>query len=177
MISQKTSLSLFMEDFEHHYRQNLTHVYRYLYLRLNDRLIAEDLTSKTFLNALERQHQYDPERGNWQQWVIGIAKNRLIDYWRMEKIPLSLDELQQMEHLLQPKDDLQGQVSRKLMFEELLDQAPKNLRHLLILRYVDDLTYEEIAVLTGKKPASVRKIFSRLHQKLKSHFNSDSLDL
>lgn len=165
-----------MNDFEHLYNQHFDYVYRYVLFRLGNRQVAEDVTSQTFFTALKHQDQYDPEKGSWQQWITGIAKYRLLDYWQKEKVILSLEEVQQAENFFFSLPDSIKQLDQKMLFKSIIQNLSKNLRRLLILRYVDDLTYEEIAKITGKTSVAVRKAFSRLHQHLKAQFESDELN-
>lgn len=164
-----------MDLFERHYHQHFDYVYRYCHFRLADPQAAEDVTSKTFLKAFENQNQYDPEKGNWKQWVTGIARHQILDYWKREKIPLSLEDLEKAEHLLHTTQHPSNGLDSKLMLESMLRTIPANVHHLLILRYVDDMTYEDIAESTGKTPSAIRKLFSRLHKSLRSQLGNHNL--
>ena len=165
-----------MDEFEHHYHQHFDYVYRYITLRLADRQVAQDVTSQTFFTAFKHRHQYNPEKGSWRQWVTGIAKNRLLDYWQKEKLTLSLEEVDQADQKIQFSMDHTKTLDQKMLFESMINSLPKNLQRLLILRYVDDLTYEQIANITSKTPAAIRKLFSRLHKRLKAQFETSDLN-
>src|SRR5512138_2277478 len=66
-------------------------VYRYLYYRTGSASDAEDLTSQTFLSALEALPQYR-HRGCFAAWLFRIARGKLIDFQRKERKQLPLDE-------------------------------------------------------------------------------------
>lgn len=167
---------LFMSDFEHYYHQHFDYVYRYICLRLaEDRISAQDITSQTFYTAFKYRHRYDPKKGSWRQWITGIAKNRLLDHWQKENLTLSLQEVGEAEQLIESHGISQQKLDHKLLFDSILQSLPGQLRRLLILRYVDDLTYDQIAEITGKKPAAVRQIFSRLHKRLRAQFELNDL--
>lgn len=160
-----------MDDFAARYSELYDYVYRYLYLRVNDRETAQDLTSKTFLTALEIKENYDPKKGTWIQWITGIAKNCLLNYWRSHKTFLPLEEVILKEEDLALNNSAHDAMGQDLELKTIMDSVSPDIRALLVLRYVDDLTYEDIAEVLNKTPAAVRKIFSRLHKQLKERFS------
>lgn len=162
-----------MDDFASKYSELYDYVYRYLYLRVNDRETAQDLTSKTFLTAFEIKANYDSEKGTWIQWITGIAKNKLLNHWRSHKTFLPLEEVILKEEDLMLNHSSQNAIGQDLELKKIMDSVSPDIRALLVLRYVDDLTYEDIAEVLQKTPAAVRKTFSRLHQQLKKRLSLD----
>ena len=158
-----------MHSFSSIYNELFDYIYGYLFIRVKDQQIAEDLTSKVFLTAFEKRHQHQEEKGSWKQWLTGIAKNNLLNYWRSEKVSFPLEELENAEVILKSSEEI-GTLHQKIDFEKLMDSLPENIRRLLILRYIDDFTYEDIAGITNKTPAAIRKVFSRLHKQLAIQF-------
>ncbi|MCA8921401.1 MAG: sigma-70 family RNA polymerase sigma factor [Planctomycetes bacterium] len=66
------------EAWEALYLSHEAAVYGFLYHRVGrDRTLADDLFHDTFLKAVERIAQFDPERGEFCAWLIGIARNEL----------------------------------------------------------------------------------------------------
>ena len=64
------------------YEAHAPRVYRYLLSRTSDPSEAEELTSRTFLNALTRLHQFRGRGAKFQSWVMSIAHNLLINWYR-----------------------------------------------------------------------------------------------
>ena len=60
------------------YDEALPHVFGYLLRRCDDRTVAEDLTSETFLAAVAHPPDQPPSVG----WLIGVARHKLADHWR-----------------------------------------------------------------------------------------------
>lgn len=162
-----------MDDFSQRYSELYDYVYRYLYLRVNDRELAQDLTSKTFLTAFEIKANYDSEKGTWIQWITGISKNCLLNHWRSHKTFLPLEEVILKEEDLALHHSSQNTLGQDFELKKIMDSVSPDIRALLMLRYVDDLTYEDIAEILNKTPAAVRKIFSRLHKQLKDRFSKN----
>ena len=160
-------------ELEAEYPALFDYVYRYVCWRVPHRPDAEDLVSTIFINAYEKIDHWDQERGKLQQWITGIARFKVIDYWRGHKIVIGLDDI--MQHtLLEPATENQKKQEEILdaqrIFDMIMDDLPPDIRALCTLRYVDGLTYSEIAQVTEKQPANVRKIFSLLHQRLKDEY-------
>lgn len=162
-----------MNDFSQHYDELFDYVYRYLLIRLQNPQAAEDVTSNTFLMALENQHKYNSKKGSWRQWITGIAKNCLLMHWKKEKITLSLETIENMEIFTTLISNSSQERDATLTLETFLDSLEPALRTLLALRYVDDLTYKEIANITRKTPGAIRKTFSRLHHNLSERFDAN----
>lgn len=75
------------------YDEALPAVYGYVFRRCSDRRIAEDVTSETFLAAMDtmrRDRTASPNVG----WLIGVARHKLADHWRRaQRTPEPVDEL------------------------------------------------------------------------------------
>ena len=156
-----------MDQFSQVYSELYDYIFSYIFVRVKGREVAEDITSKTFLTAFEIKAHYDPKKGSWRQWMTGIAKNCLLNHWRSFKIELSLEEIEQTEKHIESYQTSKEQFDHQLQFQKIMDVVSDEVRILLILRYVDDLSYEDIAEITNKTSAAVRKAFSRLHKSLK----------
>jgi RNA polymerase sigma factor (sigma-70 family) len=69
-------------DFEKIYRDYLAYVFRYVYFRLNDRELSEELTSLVFEKAITHFNTYKKDLAAPQTWLISIARNTVTDYFR-----------------------------------------------------------------------------------------------
>src|SRR5512146_2997957 len=79
------------EAFSKLYEAYFDRVYRFIYFRVADALMAEDLASQVFLKAWENLHRYRP-RGPFLAWLYAIARNTVIDTYRTRKQTVSLDD-------------------------------------------------------------------------------------
>lgn len=145
------------DRFLQEYPDLFDYIYRYVRVRIDDEDACKDLVSDIFLKALKKLKQYQADKGSLKQWLTGIAKHQLINYWTRRRLTLPLEEF-----------DL-GTIPQfdQLAFDQLIERLPAQIRQLLIWRYVDDLTYEQIASLMHKSPAALRQYFSRLHKQLR----------
>lgn len=157
-IQQKQQL------FQEQYHDLFSHVYTYIAFRVGHFATVEDLVSEICVRAYEHLYEFDPVRGTLRQWISGIMKYALIDYFRSRRETLEFSEEQLL--LLPTVANLEQRLDHTMAYEYILDQLTPTLRFLLMLHYVDGWNYKEIAQLTGKSHASIRQTFSRLHAHL-----------
>jgi RNA polymerase sigma-70 factor (ECF subfamily) len=139
-------------------------VFNLAYRMLGNPGDAEDAAQETFLRAYDRLGSYEIDR-KFSSWILSIASHYCIDQLRRRRLPLeSLDDMPVWRDL--PSDDqepedaaLQGEQERAL--QHALAQLPPAYRLPVILRYWNDLSYEEIAEATQ---STVSAIKSRLHR-------------
>jgi RNA polymerase sigma-70 factor (ECF subfamily) len=147
------------------YDRYLTPVYRYVYSRVGNATDAEDLTTQTFLSALERLSSYR-ENGNFAGWLFAIAHNKVIDHYRREKPHAGSEALWKVAG----QDDLAGTVEQRLELEKLvtiLQHLSGDEQEIIRLRYAADLSFSEIASALGKREDAVKKSLYRLLKRLK----------
>jgi RNA polymerase sigma-70 factor (ECF subfamily) len=144
---------------------------RYLMSLTGNRPAAEDLFQETWLHVLERGRQYR-SRWKFEVWLFSIARHLVIDAARRKKAA-SLEELMDPEagtgfepsgREPSPFEELMaGEEGRRMM--QVLSRLPAGYREVLILRFHEDLSLEEIAAII-KAPLSTVK--SRLYRGLEA---------
>lgn len=160
-------LAMTEQHFQEHYNEHFDDVYRFVRFRITHPPTADDLTAAIWLRAWKGRSQYAPSKGTFRNWIFGIARFTLIDHWRADKPTIDLDTI---EHTLSDALDTEQNTDARLFFDQVMDSLTDHGRLLLTLRYIDDLTYAEIADATGKTPSAVRQFFSRIHRTLKEQF-------
>jgi RNA polymerase sigma-70 factor (ECF subfamily) len=141
-----------------------TPVFNLAYRMLGDPAAAEDAAQETFLRAYTRLQTYDPAR-KFSSWILSIASHYCIDRIRRRHGgTLSMEDLDAWrwlpdEHPRPEQQTLSHEV--KGVMREMLEQLPPDYRLVLILRYWEDLSYEEIAEVTQTTTSAVK---SRLHR-------------
>jgi RNA polymerase sigma-70 factor (ECF subfamily) len=141
-------------------------VYNLCYRMLGNSGEAEDAAQEAFLRAYAQRNRYDPAR-SFRTWLLSIASHHCIDRLRKRRVQcLSIeDEPLQVHPALRerragPEDAALAQEQADRIQVLLAGLAPEN-RNALVMRYWYDLSYEEIAAVTG---ASVSAVKSRLHR-------------
>ncbi len=141
-------------------------VYRYLYSRVGTMHDAEDLTSQTFLAALEHLPHYR-ERGQFTAWLFRIAQSKMMDHFRGDRNEVELDAAERFigggDTLIQIIQDEEINCLKSL----IRNLKPEE-RDLIHLRYVAELSFGEMADLLGKREEAVKQSVYRLLARLKS---------
>ena len=126
-----------------------------IFLIVNDRYIAEDIFQETFIKVLKtlKSEKYT-EEGKYLPWVMTIARNLSIDYFRKtSKMPKMVNSSgEDVFKNLQIFDDsreeqiIQNQNEAKV--RELIKLLPKEQQEVLVLRHYGDLSFKEISEIT-----------------------------
>ena len=146
-------------------------IFRYIYSRVGNQSSAEDITSKTFLSALQNLPTYK-EKGLFTAWLFSIARSKINDHFRK----LGKETFQPIQDIPDGKPNLLintiQKETRKLLFG-LIAGLPEDKRELVRLRYVANLRFREIAALQGKSEASVKKALYRVLEELRMQLEVD----
>ena len=143
---------------------------RYLLFLTGKREVAEDLFQETWMRVLLRGSQYNG-KARFDTWLFTIARNLVIDLSR-KRTMASLDEMSEggeddrpFEIAMSGPSPLEQFQSRENCAEvgEVLLKLESNYREVLVLRFYEELSLEEIATVT-KAPLSTVK--SRLYRGL-----------
>ena len=148
-------------DLEALYRDSFQKVYNYVYYRLLDAALAEDLTSIAFTKAVENFDRYDPSKAKFSTWVTRIAHNAIVDYYRTRKTTSSLDDLGAHEPACE--DDYPELDEHAKEVARLLAYISDEDRELVYLKYSEEKSNVEIARMLDMNPSTVA---TRLHRAL-----------
>lgn len=158
-----------LDHFDALYTQHVDAVYKYLSRRTFVREVAEDLTSITFMKALDGIRSFDPRKQELRAWLYRIARNAMIDHFRKERPTLDIESAWDL-----PSDDVTSLAAERSIDVARLHTALQVLkpaeREIVMLRVWEDLSYKEIAQLTGKSEANAKMIFSRSLKDLRTAF-------
>lgn len=126
--------------------------------------LAADLTAETFARALESIRSYDPARGRADQWLFGIARNTLGASYRRGRVDagararLGLPKLILDDHAAEAISRLSAAQDRATL---ALARLPRDQRHAIEARVVQERDYAEIACELRCSEAVVRQRVSR----------------
>jgi|KBSSwiStaDraftv2_1062776.scaffolds.fasta_scaffold249718_3 RNA polymerase sigma-70 factor, ECF subfamily len=140
---------------------------RYVYSRVTDHQLAEDITSRIFLKMLEKLDTYQVGQSPVIAWLYRMAHNAVIDHYRMKRTFVSLEDLHQAE--VKQEDGIEEKLELQIKSQQLraaLQVLTEEQQRVLILKFIDGLSTREIARQLGKQPGSVRSLQMRALQKL-----------
>ncbi|MHB1938294.1 MAG: RNA polymerase sigma factor [Acidobacteriaceae bacterium] len=142
-------------------------LFRYLLFLVGNRDLAQDLFQETWLRVLERGSQYSG-RSRFETWMFAIARNLMIDHTR-KRVTVSLDEVTDPDSdrpmeiaadLPSPFDHFQSGERAARIGHALLALHPL-YREVLVLRFHEEMSLEEIAQISSAPLSTVK---SRLYR-------------
>jgi RNA polymerase sigma-70 factor (ECF subfamily) len=158
------------EAFARIYDEFTEKLYRFIYFRVGQKEVAEDILSDTFVKAWQKIAQAK-EHLALAGWLYQIARNNIIDYYRIKKDFIPLEEVEHfLEDAVNPVDaaNLSLEQAKTL---EVMKELPLEQRKVLQYKFFEDLSNEEIALVMNKTEGAVRVIQHRAILKLKDLMN------
>ena len=128
---------------------------------------AEDLAQDVFMRVYRTLEQYDPQAGNLSNWLMRVARNLIIDDWRKRgRTPTETgDDISDHEfHLKSEVENPQRAVERRELgtqIEKAIQKLSPELRVCIILRDVEELSYQEIVDLLKIPEGTVKSRINR----------------
>ncbi len=134
-----------------------TNVYSYILMMVKNQDLANDFLQETFIKVFEslKRGKYQ-EKGIFLSWVIRIAHNLVIDYYRKNKnLPTVSNDGSDYDLLNSPKytdkniEQIWGESIVQEQIRKLIELLPAEQREVVLLRHYGGLSFKEIAKLTG----------------------------
>ena len=149
------------------YDDALPAVYGYLIRRCGDRGAAEDLTSETFLAAMDVARRESPPPIT-VAWLIGVARHKLADHYRRrhDRFTVPMAELPEPAD---PADEWDVELDR-IVAESVLARLPEHHRSVLALRYLDDRSVPECAEVIGRTVHATEALLVRARRAFRSQY-------
>lgn len=132
-------------------------LYNYIYFIVRSRELAEDLFQETFVKAIMtlQQGRYTND-GKFLAWITRIAHNLVIDQFRTERNENLVSNDESDVDLLNDAKLVEGNIENRMVNEQvlkdvraLIDELPDCQREVVFMRYYQDLSFKEIADITG----------------------------
>ncbi|NUM48218.1 MAG: sigma-70 family RNA polymerase sigma factor [Anaerolineales bacterium] len=145
------------------YMQHHAQIFRYVWSKVGDANLAEDLTGDVFMRMVARLSTYQPSGVPFQAWLYRIARNLIIDHIRKSASNQAVP-LDDMALLQEPGPPASSMVETKLT-ADALQKALAKIEHeqaeVIRLRFLAGLQINEVAVRLQKTPAAVKALQHR----------------
>jgi RNA polymerase sigma-70 factor (ECF subfamily) len=139
-------------------------LYVYVFELVRDEQAGLDIVQETFIAAVRHIGSLREDK-KFGSWLFGIAHQKCIQHWRKRR-EILFDEIPEMPGDFEDSPhDLLIRREQETEFMNLLNQLPLPQRSVLLLRFVEDFSLEEIARITEAQLGTVK---SRLHYAKKS---------
>jgi RNA polymerase sigma-70 factor, ECF subfamily len=166
------------EAFGELYRRNADRIYTYVFYRVGSAADAEDLTARTFYQALGGIHRYVDQGVPFVAWLYRIAHNLVANHhrnrarWR----ETSLDQLEMRSPAPlaagssateRPERSVEA-TERQRALVSAIHRQPEERQRLLILKFTERLSNEEIGRLMGRTESSIKSLYFRTLRALRA---------
>ena len=137
-------------------RRHKNRVFAYILMVVKDKELSEDLFQDTFIKVINtfRSGQYK-EEGKFIQWVMRIAHNLIIDYFRKSKrIPIieNNDDYDIFDKVRIPVESVEEQLIMEQIHHDvkkLIEYLPAEQKEVLVMRHYGDMSFKDIAEATN----------------------------
>jgi RNA polymerase sigma-70 factor (ECF subfamily) len=152
-------------------KRHKSRIFTSIYLLVNDRYLAEDIFQETFIKIIHclRTGKYRDE-DKFLPWALRIARNLSIDSIRQKgRMPgiVTDSEGNDIFSYLNIKEDSREQVvierEEHASLHQFINQRPAEQKEVLVLRHYADLSFKEIAEMTGN---NINTCIGRMHYAL-----------
>lgn len=141
------------------YEANFNKIYRYLTLKIGNKMEAEDLTQQVFLNAYKSASSFEWKGTPVVAWLYRIAHNQMVDYLR-KKSRMTTVSIEKTAPVVASDDP--AEMAEIKFDAEQLAKASKNLTELqnevISLRFAGELSIREVAKIMGKSEGAVKAL-------------------
>lgn len=160
------------------YERYALRVFRHAQFLTGDPVLAEDVTAQVFLKALEAIPRYESRGVPFVAWLLRITCNIVINHRKSAKnnghsqIP---ENIEATGTFFSPEDSCEVKVDGERVWREVR-KLPCEQRQVIVMRFIDDLGYPDIAHALGKTIGAVRVIQFRALANLRGMLD-DELNL
>jgi RNA polymerase sigma-70 factor (ECF subfamily) len=131
-------------------------IFRYVSYRVESDAIAEDLTADVFLRMLHALPEYKFTGAPFGAWLFRIASHRIADFYRevksrqTEAIPedYPIDDTEPLNRLAHEEE--------RLHLRNALQTLSEDFQNIILLRFMKEMSYDEVAAVIGKSEGAVR---------------------
>jgi RNA polymerase sigma factor (sigma-70 family) len=160
------------EAFSVFYEQYLPKILKYFSYRINNQVVAEDLTAVVFEKALTKYKTYSSKKAAISTWLFAIAKNTLTDHFRQaqREKTVQLDEKLEISHEGKTPEQAVIDEEKWQTLRKCLAGLASNEREIITLKFSSQMTNRQIARIMGLSDSNVGVILYRAIRRLRDDF-------
>lgn len=165
------------EAFGQLYDRYVDTVFRFIYFRINDRTLAEDFTSETFLRALRRISTISYQGRDIGAWFITIARNIVLDHLKSARARLetpTADTPEGNDRAPSPETAVIDALTSDTLMAAVRRLGDEQ-RECVMLRFIQGLSVSETAAVMGKNDGAIKALQHRAIRKLSDLLGGEPL--
>jgi RNA polymerase sigma-70 factor, ECF subfamily len=136
--------------------------------------IAEDIVQDTFISAIKSASKFKGTSRIYT-WLVGIAHHKIADHYRHakrvnkyeERSPEGLNTKLDLAVDKTPEANIAESTENKILINQALNSLPQDYREIILLKYVEDFSVQEISQILNRSPKSIEGILSRSRKAMK----------
>ena len=135
-------------------------VFRYVYYRVSNRQLAEDISSETFLRALRRIGTFTWQGRDFGAWLVTIARNLVADHFKSSRYRLEVPTGEMMdsnETECSPEDSVLSYLSNRALLDAVC-RLNSQQQECVTLRFLHGLSVAETAKIMGKNDGAIKTL-------------------
>jgi len=141
----------------------VTRIYNYIFYRIGSEADAEDLTARVFHRAFGHIEKYQEKGVPFTAWLYRIAHNLTANWYRdtRRRKEVSLEDHTDLPHQAElPERELEKTQEKEVLLNAIR-RLPPDRQQLILLKYLEDLSNGEIAVIMGKTEGAIKSLYHR----------------
>jgi RNA polymerase sigma-70 factor, ECF subfamily len=143
------------------YREHHEHIFRFIWSRVSDAPLAEDLTGEVFTRMVVNLPNYRDRSLPFRAWLYQIARNLVIDHHRKESSIQRLNEVvHQNPGAISPEEKAETVLTLERV-QRALEKIDPAQREVVQLRFLAELSLDEVALVINKSVATVKALQHR----------------
>ena len=161
------------EAFTYLYEQNVARIYNYIFYRVGSEVDAEDITARVFHKAFDHIDRYEEKGIPFSAWLYRIAHNLTANWYRdtRRKKEVSLEDQLDLPHQGDLPERAVEQNQEKDLLLKAIRRLPQDRQQLILLKFLEDLSNAEIAIIMGRTEGAVKSLYHRSLLSLREEFD------
>jgi RNA polymerase sigma-70 factor (ECF subfamily) len=134
-------------------------VFRYIWARVSNQQLAEDLTGEVFIRMVTHLPKYRSSGTPFAAWLYRIARNLVVDHYRKVSNRYEMLPIDEIETLPGEEQSVANQVENQLFVEQVhgaIKQLKPDRQDIIILRFIIGLPSQTVADILGKTLGSIK---------------------
>lgn len=156
------------------YDQHIDKIYRFVFLKVSSKEIAEDISSRVFMKGWEVFKNDVDKIENPKAFLYQIARNMVIDHYR-EKGRTNIVSADYCPQIADPRTNIQEKAMISADLEKVkaaLTNLSDDYQNVVIWHYLDDLSIKEVSKLLDRSEDATRVLLHRALSSLREHLTS-----